>query len=280
MKIAVTGATGQLGRAFQEIAGGHDLVLFGGARSPGGLDLRNAAATRQAIAGARPDWVLHAAAMTDVDGCERDPATAHHINALGTQAVAQGAADCGARMVAVSTDYVFDGKRGNYVETDAPAPRSVYGASKLEGERLAVAALPEVAVARTSVVFGPHKKNFVAWVRAELAAGRPIRIVKDQHVNPTLSFDLAEQILALMQANASGIFHAAGATSLSRLDMAYAIADHFDLDRTLVTPIRSDELTWLAERPMNATLNIAKVSQVKRPMTFEAALHRLSTVLP
>jgi dTDP-4-dehydrorhamnose reductase len=237
MRIAVTGATGQLGRAFQEIAGQHDLVLFAGASTPSGgaseahggapstvlgaraapsgLDLRDAAATRRAIADARPDWVLHAAAMTDVDGCERDPAAAHAVNALGTQAVARGAADCGARMVAVSTDYVFDGERGGYTETDEPRPQSAYGRSKLEGERLAAQALPDAVVARTSVVFGPHKKNFVLWLRGELAAGRPVRIVRDQRVNPTLSYDLAEQALALMRAGAAGIFHTAGATSLS-----------------------------------------------------------------
>ena len=279
MRIAVTGATGQLGRALQEVAGPrHDLVLFGGSSSPGGLDLRDAAATQRAIAAARPDWVLHAAAMTDVDGCERDPDSAHRINALGTQAVAQGAASCGARMVAVSTDYVFDGVRGNYAEVDAPGPRNAYGRSKLEGERLAAQVLPEVVIARTSVLFGPHKRNFVLWVRSELAAGKPIRIVKDQHVNPTLSFDLADQVLALMRAEASGVFHAAGATALTRLEMAYAIADHFRLRRDLITSIRSDELSWVAERPLNATLNTAKVSRLQPPLTFPAALRRLGPV--
>lgn len=276
LRIAVTGATGQLGRAFQEVAGKqHDLVLFGGATSPSGLDLRDAASTRRAIAAARPDWVLHAAAMTDVDGCERDAATAHAVNALGTQAVAHGAADCGARLVAVSTDYVFDGERGGYAESDATNPRSVYGSSKLEGERLALQALPGAVVARTSVVFGPHRRNFVTWLHGELAAGRPVRIVRDQRVNPTLSYDLAEQVLALMQAKATGVFHTAGATSLSRLDMAHAVADHFGLRRDLITPITSDQLAWVAKRPMDATLNTAKVSRIKPPMTFDEALRRL-----
>ena len=279
MRIAVTGATGQLGRAFQEIAAArHDLVCFGGAATPKGIDLRDADAAAKAIASARPDWVLHAAAMTDVDGCERDPDAAHRINALGTQAVAQAAARCGADLVAVSTDYVFDGERGNYAEEDAPGPRSVYGRTKLEGERLAVAALPGVVIARSSVVFGPHKKNFVLWLRGELAAGRPVRIVRDQHVNPTLTYDLSEQILALIGAEASGVFHTAGATSLSRLDMAYAVADHFHLPRDLITPIRTDELQWLAPRPRDATLNTAKVSRFKRPLTFPDALRRLGPV--
>lgn len=276
MRIAVTGATGQLGRAFQEVAGGrHELVPFGGASSPKGVDLRDAAGTRRAIAASRADWVLHAAAMTDVDGCERDPAAAHAVNALGTQAVAHGAAECGARLVAVSTDYVFDGAQGNYSEADAPNPRSVYGASKLEGERLAAAAVPGAIIARTSVVFGPHKKNFVVWLRDELAAGRPVRIVRDQRVSPTLSYDLAEQVLALMEAQATGVYHTAGATSLSRLEMAHAVADHFGLRRDLITPFTSDQLSWVAKRPLDATLNTAKVSRIKPPLTFAAALRRL-----
>lgn len=258
----------------------HDLVAFGGAASPGGLDLANPEATRRAIADARPDWILHAAAMTDVDGCERDPNLAHRINALGTESVAQGAADCGARMVAVSTDYVFDGERGQYREEDATNPVSAYGRSKLEGERLAVAALPGTIVARTSVVFGPHKKNFVTWARNELAAGKPIRIVQDQHVNPTLSYDLAEQALTLMQAKASGIFHTAGATSLTRLEIVYAIADQFGLRRDLITPIQSSDLSWIAKRPRDATLNTAKVSHYKQPLNFRAALQRLASVSP
>jgi dTDP-4-dehydrorhamnose reductase len=279
MRIAVTGATGQLGRAFQEVAGPrHDLVLFGGATSPGGIDLRDTAGTSRAIEAARPDWVLHAGALTNVDGCERDPDAAHRINALGTQAVAQAAARCGADLVAVSTDYVFDGERGNYTEEDAARPRSVYGRTKLEGERLATAALPGAIVARTSVVFGPHKKNFVSWLRDELMAGRHVPIVRDQRVNPTFSYDLAEQVLALMQADASGLFHTAGATSLSRLEMAYAVADHFGLPRELVTAVRSDELSWVAPRPRDATLNTTKVSRFKRPMAFPDALRRLDPV--
>lgn len=285
MRVLVTGAAGQLGRAFAEVAvPRHDLVLLtrpGGATVADGLpvDLTDPAALADAVRRHRPDWVLHAAALTDVDACERDPALAHRVNALATQAVAQAARNAGAGLVAVSTDYVFDGERGDYRETDVPRPLSAYGRSKLEGERLALAAHPEAIVARTSVVFGPHRKNFFLWLLGELRAGRGVRIVRDQRVTPTLSHDLAEQCLALMQARASGIYHTAGASPLSRLEAAQALARRFGLRDGPITPIRSDELSWLAPRPRDATLNTAKVSRVHQPMTFDAALTRLKGML-
>ncbi len=288
MRIAVTGAAGQLGQAFAQVAAGEGVAVAGftrpgGATVPGAvpLDLGDAAAVGRALRAARPDWVLHAAAMTDVDGCERDPDAAHRANALATQAVARAARAAGARLVAVSTDYVFDGERGGYSEADAPNPLSAYGRSKLEGERLAVAAAPDAIVARTSVVFGPHKKNFVLWLVGELRAGRPVRIVSDQRVTPTLSHDLAEQCLALMRGRApGGIYHTAGATALSRLEMAHAIAKEFGGDPGLVTPITSDQLTWLAKRPLDATLNTRKVSAFRPPLAFGAALARLHGMMP
>lgn len=287
MRILVTGAAGQLGRAFVDVAGRvHQvvpLVRKGGAALDGAdpVDLLDDAAVDAAIRRAAPDWVLHAAAMTDVDGCERDPPLAHRVNALGAQAVARAAKAVGARLLAVSTDYVYDGTMGPYSEADGPNPLNAYGRSKLEGERLAQAEAPDTIVARTSVVFGPHKKNFVLWLIAELRAGRPVRIVSDQRVNPTLAHDLAEQCLALMAAQApAGVYHTAGGTSLSRLDMALAIAKEFRLDDGLVSAITSDQLTWLAKRPLDATLNTSKVSRFKQPMAFDAALRRLHGMMP
>lgn len=277
MRIALTGSDGQLGRAFQDVAreAGVEVVALRHGEGAGRLDLTRPATVMDAVAESGADWVLHAAAMTDVDGCERNPALAHAVNALGSQAVARAAKTVGARLVVVSTDYVYDGTKGPYRESDTPNPVSEYGRSKLEGERLAQAVLPACVVARTSVVFGPHKKNFVTWLLGELRAGRGVRIVRDQRVNPTFAYDLAEQVLALMRADARGVYHTAGASSLSRLEMAYAIADHFGLDRGLITPIASSDLTWVARRPMDATLDVTKLSQLHRPLAFTQAIGRL-----
>lgn len=217
--------------------------------------------------------------MTNVDACELDPKATHAANAEGTGNLARAAAAAGARMLYVSTDYVFDGTRGNYRETDAVHPISEYGRSKLEGERLALQALPDVTIARTSVVYGPHKNNFVVWLIGELRAGRGVRIVEDQIVSPTLTKDLAEQILALVEADASGIYNTAGGSVLSRLEMAREIARVFGLDPAPITPIRSSDLTWKAQRPLNSSLDVSKIAKYKVPLRFDQALEHLKAEL-
>lgn len=241
------------------------------------LDLADPASIRAAVNAARPDWIVHGAAMTNVDGCEKEPTTAHLVNGVATGQLAAAAAEIEARMVYVSTDYVFDGERGRYREEDPTNPISAYGASKLAGEHAARAALPDVAIARTSVVYGPHKNNFVLWLVGELKAGRRVRIVEDQVVTPTLTYDLAHQILALIDARADGIYHTAGATRLSRLEMAHAIAEAWQLDVGLIDPVKSSDLTWIAKRPRDSSLDTTKMSRLKLPMTLAASLSKLKT---
>lgn len=283
LKLLITGASGQLGRRLLELSPHENIGAYHGAPSAGAagiaLNLEDPDSCRAAVARVKPDWIIHGAAMTNVDGCEADPKAAHAANAEGTGNLAMAAAAAGARMVYVSTDYVFDGTRGNYRETDAVNPISEYGRSKLEGERLALATMPDVVIARTSVVYGPHKKNFVTWLLDELRAGRGVRIVEDQVVSPTLTRDLAEQILALVQADASGIFHTAGGTALSRLDMAREIARVWGLDASLITPIRSSDLTWKAQRPLNSSLDVSKIAKYKVPLRFDQALEHLKAEL-
>jgi dTDP-4-dehydrorhamnose reductase len=272
VRILLTGAGGQLGRMVQEVAGaaGHQVVPFGHAA----LAIEDAAAVRRAMDQVRPQWILNAAAMTDVDGCEARPAQAQGINAAGPENLARAAAATGCRLVQVSTDYVFDGERpgGRYREGDVPNPVSVYGASKLDGERRAMAALPSTLVARTAVVWGPHKSNFVTWVRDSLAAGKPLRIVQDQWVSPTHTHDLSRQLLALMAAGAEGVWHTAGADRLSRLEMAQAIAATHGFDVGGIEAIRMQDLTWKARRPRDSSLDVSKVSRLARPEGFATTL--------
>lgn len=270
MRILLTGAHGQLGRMAQEVfaGAGHETLAFGHAD----LAVEDLAAVRQAVGQARPDWVVNAAAMTDVDGCETRPDRAHAINALGAENLAKAAAAAGCRFLQVSTDYVFDGERGRYLEDDTPNPLSTYGATKLDGERRALSALPETLVARTAVVWGPHKPNFVTWVRESLKAGKPLRIVDDQWVSPTHTRDLSRQLLALMENGASGVYHTAGADRLSRLDMATAIAEVHGLDGSRIEPIHMDALQWKARRPRDSSLDVSKVGRVVRPEGFATTL--------
>lgn len=269
MRILLTGANGQFGRMFAATAAPrHEVIGFGHAQ----LKVDEAAAVATAVTRVRPDWIVHAAAMTDVDGCERDPQAAHRVNAEGSGNVARAAAKSGARVAVLSTDYVFDGERGRYNETDAANPVSVYGTSKLEGERLAVAAVPGTLICRTAVVWGPHKKNFVSWVRDGLRNGTPLRIVKDQWVSPTHTLDLSRQVVALVEAGASGIYNTAGAERLSRLEMAQHIARHDGLDASAIEPIAMSDLAWVARRPRDSSLDVRKISAIAKPMPFDATL--------
>lgn len=274
MRLLVTGTSGQVGRAFVELAAGgsHEVI----SASHADLAVENPASCQRAVARSRPDWVVHPAAMTDVDGCERDPARAHGVNAVGAGNLAGAAAVQGARMVLVSTDYVFDGAKGDYVETDAPNPLSVYGRSKLEGERLVLAALPGAIVARTSAVFGPHKNNFVLWVRRSLRAGNPVRVASDQWVTPSAADDVARQLLALVEADGrGGLWHTAGGEKLSRLEMALRIAEHDGVGQEPIQPVSMCDLPWVAPRPRDSSLNTMKVSRLVRPMDFHEALETL-----
>ncbi|HJQ93328.1 MAG TPA: dTDP-4-dehydrorhamnose reductase [Candidatus Thermoplasmatota archaeon] len=271
MRILLTGASGQVGRAFQQAAHRHSVVALRHAD----LAVEDAAACERAVAEARPDWIVHPAAMTDVDACERDPAKAHAVNAVGAGNLAAAAARRGRRMALVSTDYVFDGRSGNYREGDATGPLSHYGRSKLEGERLVGAALPAAIVARTSVVFGPHKNNFVLWVRRSLRAGAPVKVAHDQWVTPTCADDVARQVLALVEADEEGVWHTAGAERLSRAAMAHRIAAHDGLDASPIQPVPMDSLPWLAPRPRDSSLDTSKVRRLVAPMGFDEALDTL-----
>jgi dTDP-4-dehydrorhamnose reductase len=273
MRILLTGGSGQFGRAFRQ-ATRHEVLAPGHAELP----IEDAATVRAHVEKVAPDWIVHAAAMTEVDACERDPARAHAVNAVASGTLAAAAAHAGARMLLVSTDYVFDGEKGRYTETDATNPLSAYGRSKLEGERLAQAALPGVCIARTSVLFGPHRNNFVLWVRRSLREGTPVKAARDQWVTPTASADLAAQVTALLEAKATGIHHTAGAERLSRLEMAQRIAAHAGLDPAPIQSVAMDELSWVARRPRDSSLDTTKMARLHRPLRFDAALDTLDAL--
>jgi len=223
MRILVTGAGGMLGQdvvAAAEASGDEVLAL-----AHADLDVTDERAVAAAMSDEQVDAVIHCAAWTDVDGAESDPDEADAVNALGTESVANAAAHVGARLVHVSTDYVFDGDRSSdepaYVESDVPGPRSVYGASKLAGEEAVTAADGSHAIVRSSWLFGVGGRNFVATM-LDLAAGRDeVTVVDDQVGCPTATAHLAPALLALAHdEDAQGILHVAGAGRCSWHDLA------------------------------------------------------------
>jgi dTDP-4-dehydrorhamnose reductase len=221
MRILITGGYGQFARAFVRRAVGHAVA----AHDVDELDITSLACV-DAIARLEPELIVNAAAITDVDGCEADPDGAYRVNAIGARNVALGAARIGVPLVQISTDYVFDGSKGEpYWEFDRPAPINVYGASKLAGEELACAVWSQVYVVRTAWLYGVGGRNFVTKMLL-LAAERPELAVVDTEIgSPTFCDDLADAMLQLAGSGAYGIYHLAGEGSCSRFEFARAVLD-------------------------------------------------------
>jgi len=276
MRIFVTGATGQLGCEMPRAFSGHDIIP--GSRPD--FDLIDERSVRSAIEAAEPDLVVHAAAYTDVDGCERDPQRAYRANALGTRFVALAARAAGAALVAVSTDYVFDGTKGeSYLEWDEPHPVSVYGRSKLAGEREALTLHDRCYVVRTSWVYSPRGRNFVKTM-LRLAGERPtLTVVDDERGGPTLAADLADAIAKLVDRSVYGVYHFSNAGSCSRYDLAARTISLAGLSAQVVPISTAEYLVRYplpAQRPANSTLqNLAGAALGIELPPWEDALRRL-----
>lgn len=269
MKLLLIGCNGLLGQnllhtrpaAGWEIAGlgmEPQPVLPGLLASYHSADISKRLALDAAIRAAAPDWIFNAAAITDVDLCERKPELAALIN---RDTVGWMAAH-GKPLVHISTDYVFDGEAGPYAE-DAPVnPLSVYGATKLESESLALGKSPASLVVRTMTLWGRGhgaKTSFVEFVRNNLQAGKAIKIVTDQYGNPTLAEDLAIGIWKLVESGRNGIYHVAGSEWNSRYDWARGIAAHYGLDAGLIQACVTADLNQAARRPLKSGLRIDKL---------------------
>ncbi len=256
MRALITGGAGQLGWALQGALGknaeakGHE------------LDIGDAAAVGGALRQLQPEVVFNAAALTQVDRCEREPALAHRENALAPEVLASVCADLGIRLVHISTDYVFSGEGDRpWQEDDTPAPRSVYGRTKLEGEARVQAALPETLIVRTSWVYG-RGRNFVAAILAQAGGNQPIRVVNDQYGRPTRAHDLALGLLALVERGARGVYHLAGTGETSWWGLAREALDAAGHPDVSVARIGSHEIQTDAARPAWSVLDCEKAARL------------------
>ena len=254
MRILVTGAGGMLGRAVVRHceARGDDVAGF----DHQSLDVADERAVAEAFAAARPEAVINCAAWTDVDACELDPMRAHAVNALGPQNLAFNCRRGGARLVTVSTDYVFDGRKdGFYTQRDDPDPQSVYGVSKLQGERRARLAAARTVVVRTGWVFGPGGKNFLSRVLELGRGGAPLKAIGDAWGTPTYAPDLAARLRQLVDLDLPGFYHVANAgagASFKEFTLAALAAAGLAADG--VEEVRMDSLSRPAPRPRNSRL--------------------------
>ena len=249
MRILVTGATGQLGTELRRVLVPWAEVI--GLDLPE-LDVRHPDCAAK-IAEPAPDWVIHTAAVTNVDGCERDPGLAMAVNAEGTRQVAEGCRKARARLLYLSTDFVFDGhKRTPYTEEDTPAPLSVYGRSKLEGER-AAARVPGATIVRTAWLYAAHGTNFVRTILSKAFAGEHLRVVDDQVGSPTYAADLADAIRLLVAGNRSGLYHITNRGACSWFEFTREILRQAGLTAPL-EPITTAALARPAPRPAYSAL--------------------------
>jgi dTDP-4-dehydrorhamnose reductase len=263
VKLLVTGAGGMLGRAVVERASrlGHDVS----AATRAELDVTDAGAAARVLREVGPAAVIHCAAYTDVDGAESDWSLAEAVNARGAGNVAHAAQQVGARIVHVSTDYVFDGrKREPWVESDPVAPLGVYGDTKLAGEQLVAAANPAHAIVRTSWLFGTGGRNFVDTMLALSAQRDEVSVVTDQVGCPTWTGHLAGALVELAERpGETGILHVAAAGECSWNEFALEIFEQAGVD-CRVLPATSEQFVRPARRPAYSVLG----SERREPVTL------------
>jgi dTDP-4-dehydrorhamnose reductase len=251
MRVLILGSTGLLGQDLMRQWSG-DKVVGLGSRD---VDIRDAAAVRKMVREQHPEWIVLAAAYTDVDGCESNQERAFSVNRDAPVNVAEAARDAGAKLLFVSSDYVFDGKKGSAYEIeDARNPQSVYGRTKADAEVRLLEVLPGCCIARTSWLFGAGGKCFPDTI-LKLAASRPVLdVVDDQRGSPTYSVDLARAIAELCSKNAHGIVHVTNAGECSWFEFAREIVTVAGL-ATDVRPTTSEKMARPAPRPTYSVLS-------------------------
>jgi len=283
MKFIVTGSAGLVGsQVVKDLTNSTDQIYSCYHNSkpelgiPVPMDLTNFENITKVIENNKPDVIIHLAAITNVDLCETEKELALKINAKATEIISKQAAKQQAFFIYVSTDYVFDGEGGMKKETDIPNPINYYGKSKLEGEKAVRDLASAWCVARTSTPFGihPKKKSFALWVAENLQAKKEISVVADQYTSPTYIPNLSRMIIEIAARQIVGVIHLAGATRISRYEMAKIVADKLSLDKTLLKSAGINDMNWTAKRPRDSSLNVSKaISMLKeKPLTITKSL--------
>jgi dTDP-4-dehydrorhamnose reductase len=227
-----------------------------------------------------PKIVIHTASETNVDKCETEKEHAWKTNVEGTRNIAEACKNVGAKLIYISTDYVFDGEKGLYDEEDKPNPVNYYGLTKLEGERQVIEHSKNYAILRTSVLYGwhPWKQNFATWVINQLKQDKEINVVDDHYNTPTLADNLAEIAVEVAEKDRLGLYHASGRERISRYEFAKQIAKTYNLNSDLVKPAKMSQLTaWVAKRPRDSSLNTSKIQkQLKtKPLDITEGLNKM-----
>lgn len=268
-RLLITGASGLLGGALlyrglntaDILACTHDTRLRPQGFDTRNIDLASESHAKDLVAGFKPDWICHCAALTDVDLCQRQPESAYRLNVAASGTLARAAADHGARLLLISTDSVFDGSRGRYVETDATGPLNEYAASKLEAERRVREFLPEVLIARVNF-YGWNlkpKRSLAEWILSQLEADVSVPGWTDVFFNPLFNMDLADCLNAMMARGLTGTYHVAGSGRFSKYEFARSVAVEWGYDPEAIRPTKLATAGMGAPRPLDTSLRCDKL---------------------
>jgi dTDP-4-dehydrorhamnose reductase len=288
-RILVTGVSGFLGRYVATTLKNHNAVrgtyrTHAPALDAGELthlDLTDVEAVQAACREFRPDVVVHTAALSDVDACERHPNNAYGVNVRGTEVIAQAAVAVGARLIYISTDQVYDGVKGHYDEADVPQPLMVYGRTKLEGEHRATAICRDTVILRVALLYGwgtPSRLNFVDRLIDQLQTGQEAALFIDQYRTPLYVVQAAEAIGRLIEAaEVRKTFNLGGGERINRYVFGLKLCEVFGLPKALLKPIEMSSMGGLAARPADCSLNSSKISSHLAivPLTVEEGLRTM-----
>ncbi len=264
-RLVITGASGFLGATalFEARAQGRDVVASyheRPIRSPGvrtvRADLSRPGAANELLTSLRPAWVLNCAALADADACQRNPALARWLNVDLPRALAASCRERGVRLLHLSSDSVFDGQRGGYVEDDVPSPVNVYARTKLESEREVLDQMADALIVRTNFVgFSADGQTGLAdWIVRDLSAGKRISGFADVVFTPLVANELARVLFEMMDMQLTGLYHVGGLRGVSKLEFATMLARELELDETLIQRARLDDARLEAPRPHNTSL--------------------------
>ncbi len=289
-RVLIVGASGMLGQSLiEKFSGIENIELLGASFEENyfentisykQIDISKRESIKKVVYDFYPDLIINAAAFTNVDLCEKERELSWKINVKGVEYLSDFARIIDAHIIHVSTDYVFDGKNGPYTESDTPKPISYYGRTKLASENALKLSGAIYTIVRTNVLYGAVKygrPDFVRWLVNTLRDKKEVRIVTDQINNPTYLEDLAQGIYKISESKKCGIFNIGGLEFLSRLEFSYKIAEHFNLDKNLITPIQTYELNQPAPRPLNSGLVILKAQTMLnyKPQTIKETLIKM-----
>jgi len=283
LKVLVTGSAGLVGQqVVKDLSNTHQVFSCYNKLKPEygdsvKMDLKNCEMISSILTEKKPDIVIHLGAMTGVDLCEKEKTSASEINTKATEIIAKECSKLNSFLVYVSTDYVFDGNLGMYKEDDITNPLSFYGKSKLEGEKVVQNFSTNWCIARTSTPFGLHptKKSFPMWVIENLQKQKQIDVLIDQFTSPTYIPNLSRMLIEISERRVTGIIHTAGASKISRYQMASMVSDKLNLDTTLLKQISINKMKWVAQRPKDSSLDVSRASSIlnEKPQKIDQSLN-------